>query len=63
MYLIRFEVFCWAVLWKLYVAILFFVGPVFFGVCGVSFNVSNRNVFSIFHRGSQDETMMRSVTV
>ena len=42
---------------------LFFVGLLFFDVCAVLFSVLNRSVFSIFHRGSQDETVMRSVTV
>jgi hypothetical protein len=39
----------------------FFVWLIFFGVCGVLFNVLSRNVFPFFHRGSPDETVLRSV--
>jgi hypothetical protein len=34
-----------------------FVGLLFFGLCGVLFNVLNRSVFSFFRRGSPDETV------
>ena len=39
----------------------FFVGILFFGVCGVLFNVLSSSVFSFFRRGSLDETVLRSV--
>ena len=41
----------------------YFVELLFFGVCGVSFNVLSRNVFLFFRRGSLDETVLRSVPV
>ena len=45
-------------LWK---DVFFFVGPLFFGVCGVLFNVLSRSVLSVFRRGSLDTTVWRSV--
>ena len=68
--LIKIGAFCWAVLWKLRVAMLFvshftaliesysFVSLLSFGVCKVLFNVLSRSVFSSFRRGSLDEGVL-----
>jgi hypothetical protein len=39
----------------------FFVGILFFALCGVSFNVLSRSVVSFFRRGSIDEHVLRSL--
>ena len=60
------EVMCFDIVCVLFPSVngkLFFVGLIFFGVCGVLFKVLSKSVFSIFRRGSEDETMMRSATL
>ena len=65
------SLFC-AVLQKLFIVIcvtlnsvsgkmFLFVGVLFFGECGVLFNVLSRSLFSFFRRGSLDKTVLRSV--
>jgi len=39
----------------------FFVGIIFFDICGVLFNVLSRNILLFFRTGSLDETVLRSV--
>jgi hypothetical protein len=39
----------------------FFVGILFFALCGVSFNVLSRSVLPFFRRGSIDENVLRSL--
>ena len=42
---------------------LFFMGLIFFVVCGVLFDVLSKSVFSFFRRRSLDETVLQSVAV
>ena len=41
----------------------FFLGLLFFNVCGGLLNVLSRSVFSFFRRGSLDDTALQSVIV